>query len=472
MFVADTQLTASEVLRAFHHDEPFLFLGAAFGTVGLVAIALCVLRRRFDALLVWLAIFSALYGQRLWMQSQLVRMSVPPGSLLNLLLAISNFLVPVPAFLYFHSAGLLGRHGKVVAGVFTILFLGLVAAVLVGAPLGPLQTINNILVIIALPGLALRSLLKRDADRDYVVFRRGLISFVVLAIWDNTVGGRWGLPTVEPYGFAIFLACLGYVAARRTLERDQQLGEIQKELDVARKMQLSILPAGFPASTAFSVAAKYVPMTAVAGDLYEFLVADDHRAGLLIADVSGHGVPAALIASMVKMAASSQRAHAAHPAKLLAEMNSALCGNTQGQFVTAAYVHLDAESRELRYAAAGHPSMLLLRDGAVTEVEENGLLLAATESAIYTEKAMPLRERDRLLLYTDGLLESKNTQGTLFGEQSLSAALKRTAALTPAEAANSIISEVQKWARSQDDDLTLLVCDFTGVKSLAPLVAD
>jgi sigma-B regulation protein RsbU (phosphoserine phosphatase) len=471
MFVADTQLTASEVLRAFHHDEPFLFLGAAFGTVGLVAIALCVLRRRFDALLVWLAIFSALYGQRLWMQSQLVGMSVPAGSL-NLPLAISNFLVPVPAFLYFHSAGLLGRHGKVVAGVFTILFLGLVVAAVAGAPLGPLQTINNILVIIALPGLALRSLLKRDADRDYVVFRRGLISFVVLAIWDNAVGGRWGLPTVEPYGFAIFLACLGYVAARRTLERDQQLGEIQKELDVAREIQLSILPAAFPASTTFSVAAKYVPMTAVAGDLYEFLVADDHRAGLLIADVSGHGVPAALIASMVKMAASSQRAHAAHPAKLLAEMNSALCGNTQGQFVTAAYVHLDAESGELRYAAAGHPSMLLLRDGAVTEVAENGLLLAATEHAVYTEKAMPLKERDRLLLYTDGLLESKNTEGTFFGEQSLAAALMKTAALTPAEAANSIISEVQGWARSQDDDLTLLVCDFTGGKSLAPIIAD
>ena len=462
MFLADTQLTASEVLRAFHHDEPFLFLGAAFTTVGFVAIALCVLRRRLDALLVWLAIFSALYGQRLWMQSELLGMSVPPGNLLNLLRAIFNFLVPVPAFLYFHSAGLLGRRGKLVAGVFATLFLGLVVAALVGAPLGPLHTMNNILVIFALPGLALRSLLHRHADRDYVVFRRGLICFVLFAIWDNTLAGNWNLPRVEPYGFAIFLACLGYVAARRTLERDQQLGEIQKELEVARKIQLSILPAEFPSFKPFKVAAKYVPMTAVAGDFYDFLATDGDRAGLLIADVSGHGVPAALIASMVKMSATAQRSHAAHPARLLTEMNAALCGNTQGQFVTAAYVHLDARQCELRYAAAGHPAMLLLRDGVVVEVEENGLLLAATESAVYTEKAMPLREGDRLLLYTDGLLEARNAQGALFGETSLAATLKKTASLSPAEAANGIIAEVQQWAPSQDDDLTLLVCVFTG----------
>ncbi len=77
-------------------------------------------------------------------------------------------------------------------------------------------------------------------------------------------------------------------------------------------------------------------MTSVAGDLYDFLVTKETQAGLLIADVSGHGVPAALIASMVKMAATAQRAHFADPARLLGEMNLALCGHTQTQFVTAA----------------------------------------------------------------------------------------------------------------------------------------
>jgi phosphoserine phosphatase RsbU/P len=89
-------------------------------------------------------------------------------------------------------------------------------------------------------------------------------------------------------------------------------------------LQLSILPAAFPNSANFRVAGLYVPMTSVAGDFYDFIVPDDTRAGLLIADVSGHGVPAALIASMVKVAATAQRANAADPARFLAGMNAVL----------------------------------------------------------------------------------------------------------------------------------------------------
>lgn len=224
-------------------------------------------------------------------------------------------------------------------------------------------------------------------------------------------------------------------------------------------MQLSILPSAFPDSHAFRVAAKYVPMTSVAGDLYDYLLADDRRAGLLIADVSGHGVPAALIASMVKMAAISQRAQAAQPAQLLAGMNAALCGNTQGQYVTAAYVYLDAEKREMRYSAAGHPAMLLLRDGVVTEVVENGMLLAAVEEPVYSNKTLALEPGDRLLLYTDGLVEARNAEGKLFGDGSLMAALKKSAKLAPSEAIDQMVDAVQRWGTSQDD-LTVLVCDF------------
>ena len=229
---------------------------------------------------------------------------------------------------------------------------------------------------------------------------------MAFALWDN-IAGHFGYSLrVEPYGFVVFLGALGYVAARQTLERDQQLGEIQKELEVARRIQLSILPGDFPGSHNFRVAARYVPMTSVAGDFYDFLIADDTQAGLLIADVSGHGVPAALIASMVKLAATSQRGNAANPAVLLAGMNTALCGNTQGQFVTAAYVYLNSEAGELCYSAAGHPPMLLLRNGSASEILENGLMLAAFDFATYTSAAQPLHPGDRLLLYTDGIVEA------------------------------------------------------------------
>jgi sigma-B regulation protein RsbU (phosphoserine phosphatase) len=242
------------------------------------------------------------------------------------------------------------------------------------------------------------------------------------------------------------------------------LGEIHRELELARSIQLSILPGAFPESPDFRIAARYVPMAAVAGDLYEFLLTGERQAGLLVADVSGHGVPAALIASMVKMAATSQRGQAAHPAQLLAGMNAALCGNTQGQFVTAAYVYLDARARILRYAAAGHPAMLMLRDGIVTEIAENGLLLAAAEGADYSDKTLPLQVGDRLLLYTDGLVEARNAKGELFGEESLASALRATAGQTVDAAADRLIDATKQWANSQDDDLTVLVCDFVGTE--------
>jgi sigma-B regulation protein RsbU (phosphoserine phosphatase) len=241
-----------------------------------------------------------------------------------------------------------------------------------------------------------------------------------------------------------------------------ELGEIQIELELARSIQLSLLPGTCPSTETFRIAARYVPMKSVAGDFYDVIAAGVGHVGLLIADVSGHGVPAALIASMVKMAAISQRDNAAHPAQLLSGMNRALCGNTQGQYVTAAYVFVDGEKRELRYAAAGHPSMLHLRNGIVTEIAENGLLMAAVDGIAYTEVAVPLEAGDRLLLYTDGMVEARNGAGKIFSEAALIEAFAETGKLGPDEAADSIVGKVKGWAPSQDDDLTLLVCDYAG----------
>jgi sigma-B regulation protein RsbU (phosphoserine phosphatase) len=130
--------------------------------------------------------------------------------------------------------------------------------------------------------------------------------------------------------------------------------------------------------------------------------------------------------------------------------------------VTAAYVHLDAVLCQIRYSAAGHPPMLLLRDGKVVEVEENGLMLAAFDFATYSTASLPLERGDRILLYTDGILEAASASGEFFGQESLGALLRETARNEAPEAADRIISAVQKWSVSQDDDLTVLVCDFVG----------
>jgi len=469
MFIADAQRTGAEVLDAFRHDAPYLFLGAAFLTIGSIGIGLCALRRKFDALMVWLGVFAALYGLRLWLGASLLQLGAHGGGFLGRWPAVIDRLVPIPAFTFFRYAGFLGKadkHPRLARGSNAI-FLSTAAATLILGPWSAFADISAITASYLLWVMLIRSLRNREGDREFRVVRAGLLFFLIFALWDRTIGSPFH-SNVEPFGFAVLLGCLGYVAARRTLNRDVELGEIQKELELAQSIQLSILPGAFPESADFRVAARYVPMTSVAGDLYDYLPMGERQAGLLIADVSGHGVPAALIASMVKMAAISQRPNADRPAALLAGMNRALCGNTQGQFVTAAYVHLDAGSGTLRYSAAGHPAMLLLRDGEVSEIAENGLVLAAWEGASYEEHAMPLRPGDRLLLYTDGLVEARNADGKLLGEEALQAALVRTGRMAAEEAADSLIGAARQWGKSQEDDLTVVVCDFIPTEAKFP----
>lgn len=464
MYLADAPLTAREVLSTFHQDEAFLFLGAAFTTVGLVAGAFGLLRRRFDKLLLYFAIFSFFYGQRLWLMAHLLTLTLGNNEFFFRLREVVSFLVPIPGLLFFQASGFFGKRSKFLVGTLTAGFVGLALATIVfGYYPRQYNWFNSTLAIVPFLWLAPR-LFRREVDRDFAAIRPGLIIFALCLLRDNILGA-FEEPRfrIEPFAFAVLVGSLGYVAARRTLERDEELGGLRNELELARRIQLSILPGAFPPSRAFAVAARYVPMTSVAGDFYDYLAGDDEQAGLLIADVSGHGVPAALIASMVKMAASSQRALAAEPDRVLAGMNAALYGNTQQQFVTAAYVHLDARAAVLRYAAAGHPAMMLLRENEVVEVMENALVLGLLPEVAYTCLEFALRTGDRLVLYTDGLVEASNASDEMLGDGRLMEMVKETAAMTPAQAADTILVRVQGWGRVQEDDLTVLICDYRGV---------
>src|SRR5246127_3187827 len=139
---------------------------------------------------------------------------------------------------------------------------------------------------------------------------------------------------------------------------------MNKELQIANQIQSSILPREVPRLAGLEIAARYVPMSAVAGDFYDFLVLDERHIGVLVADVTGHGVPAALIASMLKVAFAGQSAHADDPALVLSGLNRALCGKFEDHFVTAAYVFVDLQRWVLRCAGAGPPPPILSsRDG-------------------------------------------------------------------------------------------------------------
>jgi phosphoserine phosphatase RsbU/P len=464
MDASDPQSAVNHVLGILRYEAFYLFLGAAFTTLGLLSAAFSLLRRKLDPMLLWLALFAVLYGLRLWLQLGTTYLMLGSPAFFPRLRSASNYLVPIPGFFYFQAAGFLGQYGRKIATALALPFLCICVGTLVLGPRNYFELINNLIVILSLIALAIESIRRRSVDEDFRIIRWAIAIFVAFALFDNIAPAFGFHPFKEPIGFAIFLGILGYVAARRTLQREHQFTEIQKELEIARRIQADILPNAYPHSDHFTVAARYVPMTSIAGDFYDFLLTGRQQAGLLIADVSGHGVPAALIASMVKLAATSQRANSSAPAALLSGMNSVLCGNTQSQFVTAAYVYLDAHSSTLRYSAAAHPPMLLLRNGEIIPIEENGLMLAAFSSATYSTAEHPLESGDRLVLYTDGVLEAASATGEEFGPQRLANLLKETAHRNAEQAADHIVSTLNQWARTQNDDLTLLICDYANAK--------
>src|SRR5262249_46263865 len=156
----------------------------------------------------------------------------------------------------------------------------------------------------------------------------------------------------------ILVICLGYLVASRTYSNEQRLLSIQKELEIARQIQSSILPREAPRVVGLEVAAQYLPMEAIAGDFYDFVAVDEKRIGVLVADVPGHGTPAALIASMLKSALAAQSPRASDPAQVLEGLNRDLCGKFEEHFVTAVYLFVDTERQVMRYAGAGHPPLL------------------------------------------------------------------------------------------------------------------
>jgi serine phosphatase RsbU (regulator of sigma subunit) len=241
----------------------------------------------------------------------------------------------------------------------------------------------------------------------------------------------------------------------------KQLLRIQKELETARQIQLSILPSEIPKIEGLDIAARYVPMASVAGDFYDFMVVDEKRIGILVADVSGHGMPAALIASMLKIALSAQGPHAADPAQVLLGLNQALCGKFQHHYVTAAYLFVDMQKRTLTYAGAGHPP-LLLRDGKrVRDVAENGLFLGRFPFATYSSVELPLTAGDRALLYTDGIPETTNPAGVEFGSGCFKRFLVAEQSTSADHFASQLLEELSRWSargsgEDLDDDITMV----------------
>jgi len=446
--------------------------------VAATALALFVFRRRTgDPTLIYFGLFCLLYGLRL-----LSNISTFPALFdfsrtfwvyLNWVITCT-IVIPLGLFLYQLLVPRLKTlirwllYGQAGFAIFGITAAGL------GMKLSTLATVNSITVVFAvlfpLPFMVREWLAfpaARRFSKELVVLMAGFSIWGIFVLYQNTVSLRaLEQSNVEFVGLLIFVGSLGYVAAHRTFANEEQLTAINKELDIARQIQASTLPQSVPKLAGLEIAARYVPMSAVAGDFYDFLEVDARHLGILIADVTGHGVPAALIASMLKVAFAGQLERANDPAAVLIGLNRALCGKFETHFVTAAYLFIDLERGVLRYSAAGHPPMLFAARGAseVREIEENGVMLGLFPEAAYSSLELKLTAGDRCLLYTDGVFEAKNAAQEEYGRMRCKEFLLEHRATAATSFVSALFDDIANFSgltsgRAQEDDISLLLLD-------------
>jgi serine phosphatase RsbU (regulator of sigma subunit)/CHASE1-domain containing sensor protein/anti-sigma regulatory factor (Ser/Thr protein kinase) len=255
---------------------------------------------------------------------------------------------------------------------------------------------------------------------------------------------------------------------------------VEQELGTARSIQHALLPKDLPKLEGWKIAYHYQPAREVGGDFYDFLRLEDGRIGLVIGDVSGKGIAAALVmANTQSVLRAVARRGSIAPGRVLAEANEVLYAYIpSGTFVTCFYGVLDPESGRLVYANAGHDVPYLQRDGDAQELMARGMPLGLMPGMPYEEKEAVLAAGDDLLLYSDGLVEAHDPEGGMFGFPRLRKLIVAQSAGSGEELVDFLLAELTRFTgedSEQEDDITLVTLQRSkaGVRDLeVPLQPD
>jgi phosphoserine phosphatase RsbU/P len=464
-----------QVLAVLRDQLADIIAGAIFVFIGLAVCSIAAIRGRSGVrLFLWLGIWSATYGAGLLTRSPAVVAALSRGLKISApyVHTVTAYATVVVAFLAFLELSL----GQLRVVLKILVFAGMGTATagigwfVFGGSANKFIPYNNVVVVCGLLVLVTVVAVKKLSDKFLVLLNRpvlafGMLVFTIEALWVN-LSRPLNFQTPHLLGhlaFAVLLLSFGYVAVQISFANERRLLSIEDELAVARRLQLSILPSSPPDVSNVRIAATYQPMTAVAGDFYDFIPVDRNQVGFLVADVTGHGVPAALIASMIKVAMQSV-VHCAHdPREVLRGLNRLLCPQLHDQLVSAAYLWLDTANGQASYSAAGHPPLLRWRAGKLDRIDSNGLLFGVTADPDYPVRDLPILPRDRFLLYTDGVVDPENAFGESFGDVRLEEVIREKQDSPTTELSETLLAEIRKWqpaSATQQDDITLIVLDI------------
>jgi phosphoserine phosphatase RsbU/P len=278
-------------------------------------------------------------------------------------------------------------------------------------------------------------------DTAVEAMRRGARSFVQKP-WNNTT----------------LLEIVNREIADGRVARQQNVRHEREQSD-ARAIQRGLLPSTLPCIGPYGIAATWRPASGYGGDCYDALTFDQDVLGLLIADVAGKGLPAALLMSNLQAAVRAFSEGAAAPGEVCARVNRLLCGHmVSGRFVTACYLRLDCRRHLITCANAGHnPPLLVRASGEVVRLATGGTVLGVFPDLTYEQHEIEICRGDRLVLYTDGITEATAPDGEEYGEERLAAAITERAGFGAPALTAALFEHVLAFADGTlHDDATIV----------------
>lgn len=326
--------------------------------------------------------------------------------------------------------------------------------------------------------------------------KEGLISQLTVAmLFREKAIGVLRLYSPEPRRFdedAIQLAravasqCAVAITNARLYAEAIEGARVAEQMRVAGIIQRRMIPQRAPSMPGLDIAATYIPCFDLGGDFYDFFKIAENRLVVVIGDVMGKGIPAALMMSCLRgavrayadSARSSRAAHKAHQApgndktlvgKAIGKLNKMVCGECRdGEFITLFYTVIDTEKRTITYCSCGHEPTALIRAGQITDLHKGGLVLGVDPEAEYEIGTIELKDNDCVLFYTDGLIDAANFAGDFWGRQRLLETAKGFAE----DSAEHVVKNILRYRRrfvglaSQIDDTSIVVVK-AGAKAAA-----
>jgi sigma-B regulation protein RsbU (phosphoserine phosphatase) len=251
----------------------------------------------------------------------------------------------------------------------------------------------------------------------------------------------------------------------------QQEQRLEHDLEMAREVQLRLLPQSRPKHQSAEFAARFLPARTIGGDMYDFLRYDNHRTGIALGDASGKAAPAALYAALVSGIMRAAAPRALHPEEMLRLLNDSLQERrVDAQYVTMVYAVWNDEDQTLEISNAGAVQPLICRNGEVETIHAEGFPLGLFPDVSYEQFTLSTRPGDSVIFFSDGLADAQNPAGEMFGTEQLTEIVQQNATLNAGELADLImaaISEFQAGAEHFDDE-TLIVLRVNDVPAGNP----